>query len=133
MPKRTDRQSVFDALRRILEQHARTLSVSADTPSRYCLDGKVGPATLAAWSGKARRDTIPVCWVEMKDSRVSYHLMGIAGQPAIVAAMSKALRARMQGTSCFNFQSYDEALFSELAEVTTRAIQGFRKAAFIAD
>ena len=35
----------------------------------------------------------------------------------------------MQGKSCFNFTTVDEALFAELADLAARGIPGFRATA----
>jgi len=37
----------------------------------------------------------------------------------------------MQGKTCSNFKSNDEALFKELEKLTAQGIAGFRKAGFI--
>ena len=97
----------------------------------YCLESRIGPATLQAWGGKAKVPSIPVAWVEVGKSYVSYHLMSVAN-PAVQAGMSKALKGRMQGKTCFNFTTADEALFTELAAVTASSIAAFKKAGFIA-
>ena len=53
---------------------------------------------------------------------VSFYLMGVYGDPTLLAGMSPELRRRMQGKSCFNFTKVDEPLFRELAEITKRSI-----------
>jgi len=59
--------------------------------------------------------------------------MGVYGNAMLLDGMSKELKARMQGQTCFNFKSDDEALFKELEQLTTRGIAGFRKTGFISD
>lgn len=54
---------------------------------------------------------------------VSYHLMPVYTHAALAAKISPALRKRMQGKSCFNFRAADEALFAELAALTTEAAE----------
>ena len=76
---------------------------------------------------------MPVAWVQISKAYVSYHLMPIYGAPNLCASLSKELKARMQGKSCFNFKMQDEALFKELAQLTAHGITAFRKAGFIAD
>jgi len=44
--------------------------------------------------------------------------------------MTDKLRARMQGKSCFNFKTLDEALFKELETVTAEGFAMCRKAGF---
>ncbi|HET7773810.1 MAG TPA: hypothetical protein VFK82_08300 [Burkholderiaceae bacterium] len=56
--------------------------------------------------------------VQIKKAYVSYHLMPLYWQPALLDAVSPALKARMQGKSCFNFKQSDPALFKELAKLT---------------
>ena len=121
-------ESVFRRLRMILQPHASTLSVSADTPTRYCIDAAVGPATIQAWGGKAKRPTIPVAWVEIGKGYVSYHLMSVG---AGASGMSQALKDRMQGKTCFNFTTLDESLFSELEAVTAHGLATFRESGFV--
>ena len=77
--------------------------------------------------------TIPVAWVRIGKAYVSYHLLGLYGNTMLLDGMSKKLKARMQGKTCFNFKSVDEELFKELEEVTVKVIAGFRKAGFVAE
>jgi hypothetical protein len=126
---KADFDAVFTALRAILKRHAATLSVSDDVPNRYCLDAPVGPATLKSWGGKAKRKTIPVAWAEIGKAYVSFHLMGLE---AASSAISPALKARLQGKTCFNFSKPDTALFKELEAVTAQSIAGMRKAGYCA-
>jgi hypothetical protein len=120
---------VFRALRGVLEKHAGALSVSDDTSTKYCLEAPVGPATLQSWGGKVRRPRIPVAWVEVGKAYVSYHLMGVA-VPAVQAGMSKPLKARMQGKTCFKFTVTEPALMTELDVVTGAAITAFKTTGF---
>jgi hypothetical protein len=53
---------------------------------------------------------------------VSYYLMGVYGDPTLIATMSPELRRRMQGKSCFNFTRIDEELFAELETLTRESI-----------
>jgi hypothetical protein len=133
MPKNEagDLGDVFDSLRAVLKKHAGALAVSDDTSTKYCLDATVGPATLQSWGGKARRSRIPVAWVEIGKSYVSFHLMGVA-VPTVQAGISKALKVRMQGKTCFNFTIIEPALLTELDAVTAASITAFKKAGFTA-
>jgi len=119
---------IFARLRAILQKYAGALSVKTDAPDCYCLEGRTGPAAQRAWGGKLKRPTIPVAWVQIGKAYVSFHLMGIYGNAKLRAGMSKELKARMQGKTCFNFKSDDEALFNELEELTGQGMTAFRKA-----
>lgn len=127
----SDFKEIFARLRCILAYHAQSLSVGEDSPKRYCLEGRVGPATRRAWGGTAKKPTIPVAWAEIGKAYVSFHLMGVYGNEKAREIMSQELRARMQGKTCFNFKVADEALFKELEGLTELACESFKKAGFI--
>src|SRR5689334_987352 len=95
-----DFESIFVRLRGILQKHSATLAVKADAPGHYSLEAGVGPATLKAWRGQARKPSIPVAWVQVGKAYVSYHLMGLYGNTRLLTGVSKELKARMQGKTC---------------------------------
>ena len=128
----TEFETIFGRLRAILQKHAGTLSVTDNGRDRYCLEGRTGPATLAAWGGKMKKPTIPVAWVEIGKAYVSYHLLGLYGNTTLLDGMSKELQARMQGKTCFNFKKNDETLFKELERLTARVLASFKKAGYVA-
>src|SRR4051812_14486684 len=108
-----DFDAIFTRLRAILQRHVQTLSVAKDTPICFVLEGGVHPT---------HRTPMPIAWVQVGKAYVSFHLMPIYGCPALREGMSKALAARMQGKSCFNFTAVDETLFGELDRLTARGI-----------
>lgn len=124
-------EPVFGHLRVILQKHKAMWSVLEDSATCYSLAGKVRPATLRAWGGKLKRPVIPVAWVQIGKAYVSYHLMGLYGNAPLLAGMSKGLKARMQGKTCFNFSAPDNALFKELDELTGQSIDAFKKGGFV--
>ena len=79
-----------------------------------------------------KKATISVAWVEIGKAYVSYHLLGLYGNTALLEGMSKELQARMQGKTCFNFKKNDEALFKELERLTARVLTSFKKAGYVA-
>ncbi len=128
-----DFESVFARLRGILEKHSGALTVKSEGPDHYSLEAGVGPAVLRAWGGKARKPSIPVAWVQVGKAYVSYHLMGVYGNTRLLKGLSKELKARMQGKTCFNFKVVHEKLFKELDHLTAQSIAGFRKAGYISE
>jgi len=127
----TEFESVFSKLRALLRKHAGSFAVTEDSPTRYCLEGQPDSATLKAWGGKARRSKIPVAWVQIGKGYVSYHLMGLYMNPVLQKEISKPLRTRMQGKSCFNFKKKDDDLFTELEQLTMTALAAFQKAGYL--
>jgi hypothetical protein len=129
----TEFEPIFVRLREMLQKYSGALSVTEDSPNRYCLEGSAGPAAIRAWDGKARRPMICVAWVQIGKAYVSYHLMEMYGNTRLLDGMSKKLKTRMQGKTCFNFKSHDEALFKELEQLTVQTFTAFKKAGFIAE
>jgi hypothetical protein len=125
-------QAVFSQLREILKKHAGGFTVGDDTAEHYGLEGPPGPAAVKAWGGKMKKRTMPVAWVQVGKGYVSFHLMGVYGNPKLLEGVSRELRARMQGKSCFNFKAVDEGLFDELERLTVASLVGMKKAGYIA-
>jgi hypothetical protein len=123
--------TVFEGLRELLEKHARGFTVASDSTNQYGLEAPIGPATVRAWGGKVKRQRIPVAWVQVGKAYVSFHLMGVYGNPKLLDGVSENLRKHMQGKSCFNFKAADEALFKELDKLTSEALTGMIRAGFI--
>lgn len=107
---------VFETLRALLRAHAERLVVLVDEPGNYSLgvpwvreDGYEG------WFGG----------VKTGKRYVSYHLMPVYANPALLDGVSPELRKRMQGKSCFNFTRIAPELVDELGELTRRGLEHF--------
>jgi hypothetical protein len=125
--------TIFARLREVLQKHASGFQVGRNTPEHFSLDGNAGPATLRAWGGKRKSRTIPVAWVQVNKSYVSYHLMGVCGNPKLLQECSTELRSRMQGKSCFNFSNIDESLIAELDLLTHKSLASLRNAGYVTE
>lgn len=112
-----DFSAVFAALRDILEPYAPEMEANADSDVEYGLQ--------THW--RRAKDGYPGYFAMVKVGKryVSYHLMPVYGFPELLDDMSDALRSRMQGKSCFNFITVDEALFAELTTLTRRGYDAF--------
>jgi len=64
--------------------------------------------------------------VQIKKSYVSFHFMPVYMNPALLESLSPGLRKRMQGKSCFNFNTIEPADARELSALTKKGIAGFR-------
>ena len=113
--------SIFSRLRGILQKHTGALTVTADAPEHYCLAVDYNPKL---------RKGFPAAWVKIGKGYASYHFMPVYMFPKLRDGLSKKLRARMQGKSCFNFKRADEALFQEVEELTAQGFAMARKAGF---
>lgn len=120
MPKNF--QEVFTALREILKRNAGKLVIAEDTANCFRLEGGTHPT---------RKKPFPIAWVAIEKNYVSFHHMGVYARPDLLKGISKNLKARMQGKSCFNFTSADPSLFAELEALTVRSFDAFRNAPFM--
>ncbi len=104
--------AVYDRLRAIMRPYGEQLVVERDEPGDYYVN--------TPWS---RPDGYVLMFgaVQTRARYVSYHLMPVYGAPALLDTISQQLRARMHGKACFNFTKVNDALFTELADLTARA------------
>lgn len=119
----SDFESIFVRLRKILQKHTGTLSVTDDSPGRYCL-------SLMSHAHPRLKGPMIVAMVQIGKAYVSYHFMPVYAYPKLMDGYSKELKARMQGKSCFNFKTMNEALFAELDDLTGRGFAESRKGTF---
>ena len=115
---KTDFPIIFTRLRAILQEHATKFRVSVDASDHYCLEIS---------HSKMFKKAFPVAWVNVSKSYVSFHYMPIYFAPVLKKDLSSGLKARMQGKSCFNFKTVDEALFEELRQLTNKGFELSKK------
>ena len=113
---------VFAELKKFLEPYADRLAVVSDTEGNYYLD------TFHIMKNKK-----PLFFgaAQIKKRYVSFHLMPVYVEPALLDGMSEPLKKRMQGKSCFNFRAVDAVLFSELSELTRRGFEFYEEKGYV--
>lgn len=110
-----DAESVFASLSSILRKHTAGMWLKVDEPGNLYIEVlSPKPGTKPAFFGA----------VQTKKSYVSFHLMPVYEHPALLSGISKGLRGRMQGKSCFNFVAPDPVLSAELDALTARCAAG---------
>lgn len=113
-----DFASVFNGLRALLAAHEDSLVVVNNGAEHYHLDtAHRMPNGKPLFFGAVR----------IGKRYVSYHLMPVYVNPELLHDVSPALRRKMQGKSCFNFTSLDEGLQAELADLTARGLEDYRR------
>jgi hypothetical protein len=122
-PARPDFAAVDRRLREILEPLRSSLVATKDGPDGLILEipgleGKPWGSVAAIRHGKRY---------------VSFYLMSVYALPDLLESMSPELRRRMQGKSCFNFTTVDEALFAELARITQAGFEPYLAVAAAAE
>jgi len=103
---------------------AESLDVKHDEPGNFYVD------TFHTRKNKQR------LWfggVQVKKNYVSYHLMPIYVNSALLEGVSPELKKRMQGKSCFNFKTIDRSLFDELALLTQRGLEDYKNQGLLDD
>jgi hypothetical protein len=118
----TNFKTTFARLKKILQKHAKHLTVTADTPGAYYLD--------AAYSEKFRRQMFFGA-AQIKKRYVSFYLMPVYAFPDLLKGISPALKKRMQGKSCFNFTEIDDEMLAELAALTKRGFERYKEAKMV--
>ena len=118
MPKTDAFAETFQTLRSILERNGGRMKVVADTDTEFSL----ASPTMTDRTGRP----LFAAAVQVRKSYVSYHLMPLYMDRALMATVSAALRKRMQGKACFNFKTIDPAEAKELAELTKKGFASFK-------
>ncbi len=112
-----DPAAVFPALSAILRRHAQGMTIRTD--ERGHLYVELAPVT-------ARAKTRFFGAVQVRKSYVSYHLMPVYENPALLEGVASGLLRRMQGRSCFNFTTVDASVLGELDALTGRCAGAVR-------
>ena len=110
------------ALRAILVPYADRLHVAMDLPGGYSLRTGFTERWKKALEFGATR---------IGRAYVSYYLFPVYMRPELLNGISEALRARMQGKSCFNFKTVDDSLLVELAALTAKGYAWYREEGFV--
>jgi TfoX/Sxy family transcriptional regulator of competence genes len=109
--------STFESLKRLVKRHAGFLSAQTATGTEYILTGPMmARQKKELWFGG----------VKQGKAYVSLHLMPVYMFPDLLDGISPALRARMQGKSCFNFKHIEPQLLDEVDALIATSIQRLR-------
>lgn len=117
-----DLAPVYADLRRILAPYAEQLDVKRDDDSELYVDTR-----------HLQKNKKPLFFgaVQVKKSYVSFHLMPVYLEPALLDNASAELKARMQGKSCFNFKACEPALLQELSALTKASWASYQAQGFV--
>ena len=118
MSAKDDFPLVFERLKSILQPYAKDLTVKADTPDTYYLDGP--------YSEKWKKELF-FGSAQVKKNYVSFYLMPVYMYPELLKDASPELKKHMQGKSCFNFKKVEPALLDEVAELTRKGADRFKE------
>jgi len=103
--------ATFASLSKILRKHATGMSIKTDEPGNLYIE-------IPATTSNAKPKFFGA--VQTKKAYVSYHLMPVYEDPALLNGVSAALLKKMQGKSCFNFTTDDPPLLKELDALTKK-------------
>lgn len=113
-----DLDPVFRDLAAVLRAHARRLATVRDTADELYLDTRhVQKNGKPLFFGAVRRGK----------AYVSLHLFPVYVKPELLQSLSPALRARMHGKSCFNFNAVDKPLLAEVAALVKAGYASFEQ------
>jgi hypothetical protein len=117
-----DLSTVFVELRKLMSPHVAKLDIKHDDASQLYVDTK-----------HLQKNKKPLFFgaVQIKKGYVSYHLMPVYLKPELLQGLSPALKACMQGKSCFNFKAVDGVLFKELGALTKQGLASYQAEGFV--
>lgn len=121
MSPRKEFPVVFEHLKSILRRYEPKLTVSANAPDAYSLDGPYS---------EKRKQNLFFGSAQVKKNYVSFYLMPVYMYPDLLKGISPELKKHMQGKSCFNFKQVEPVLFKELAALTKKGYERFKKEEF---
>lgn len=108
----------FATLKSILQKHGGRMQVVTDQPGDFALASR----SMRDPSGRP----LFAAGVKIRKNYVSYHLMPVYMNPALLKDVPPALRRRMHGKSCFNFTAIDRDDARALAAITRKGLAGFK-------
>lgn len=113
----SDLEAVFAQLKAVMAPYVATLDCKKNDAKELYLD-----------TTHIQKNKKPLFFgaVQIRKSYVSFHLMPVYFEPALLRDVSSALKSRMQGKSCFNFQRVDESIFEELATLTRESYASYQ-------
>ena len=118
----TNLADVFQELRAMMVPFARQLDCTIDRADELYVN---------THHMQANRKPLWFGGVQIKKRYVSYHLMPVYVNPALLEGISPGLKKRMQGKSCFNFTSSDPLLFEELAALTEASFMDYQEKGYV--
>jgi hypothetical protein len=109
---------VFDRLKAVMAPYADRLVIVTDEPDHFYLN-----------TSHVMKNKQPLFFgaVQIKKRYVSYHLMPVYSFPDLLADVDDGLKKRMQGKSCFNFTSVDDATVAAIADLTARGFNRYER------
>ena len=109
--------TLFSALRAMLLPHRSSLSVVHDDPEHFY-------ANCARSDAKGKAQFF--CAIKVSGRKHLFHFMPVYDFPELIDTISPALKKRMQGKSCFNFESMDQDLVAELKGLVGQGVERYR-------
>ncbi len=115
-------QDTFESLKSILAENADEMVFVKNEPDDFHLDTRY-----------IMKNKQPMFFgaVRITKNYVSYHLMPVYVFSELLSGISPDLKRRMQGKSCFNFKTPDQALFKELAELTAAGYRRYQEVGYV--
>lgn len=113
-----DFEETFKRLKMILKPLEKDLAIKTDELGKYYLvSKKLNEKKQEIWFGG----------VEIKKNYVSFHLVPVYFFPELLNPISPGLKKRLTGKACFNFKKPDDAVFTDLENLTKESFEAFKQ------
>ena len=118
----TEKDAVFDRLKRLFSPYLEHLDCSEDKADAYNLNTR-----------HLMKNKKPLYFggVKINKSFVSYHLMAIYVFPELTEVISDDLGNRLKGKSCFNIPALNDTLVTELETLTRICFDRYQAEGYI--
>ena len=125
---RADRVEVAEQYAKLLQPYAKKMTLFHDGPGSYMLVTKAKSFEIFV-NGKwqTRKTPFMVAAIRAGKAYVSFHLPAVYMYADLVKTYAPSLKKRMQGKSCFNFQTYDPEAARGLKALLKAGIERSRK------
>ena len=111
--------TLFSALRAMLLPHRSSLSVVHDDPEHFY-------ANCARSDAKGKAQFF--CAIKVSGRKHLFHFMPVYDFPELIDTISPALKKCMQGKSCFNFDTIEPPLMTELSGLVKQGANRYKAA-----
>lgn len=111
----------FASLRAILKAYQPHLIVTQNTPEAYSLNTKATIDGKQLFFGAAL----------LKKGTVEFHLTPVHANPQLLETATPALLGKRLTKTCFSFDAFASALFSELGQITARSFAWYKDHGFL--
>ncbi len=116
-----DLQNIFNKLKSILQRYNEKLITKIDAGNNFDL-----------WSQKEiivagkNKSEMFFASIQIQKNDVAFHFMPLYTDPNLIDELTKSLRSKMKGKSCFHIKKLDEDLENEISDLLKKGYEIYK-------